>query len=197
MTADAAPDTPDFARLYAGPGSPLSPRMASRLWAAAAMLADTYDEGRWHLLRRSLPPIAQRLADEVWMERFVSCFETLAKRLEVHDFDATRITTCTAEEMALHLVIDAAEGASRDGTLATDISQPAIPGSDDDFDSIRETLFRDHDVLHLFDARLDGIEAPDSALDEQHLFANLHPRDWFLPFDDVPRPRASTAFTPD
>jgi hypothetical protein len=31
MTGDAAPDAPDFARLYADPGSPLSPRMASRL----------------------------------------------------------------------------------------------------------------------------------------------------------------------
>lgn len=117
------------------------------------------------------------------MERFVSCFGTLANRLEAHDFDATTmITTCTAEEMALHLVIDAAEGASRDGTLATDLSQPANPGCDDDFDSVREILFQDHDVLHLFDAYLDGIEAPDSVLDEQRLFANLHPRAWFLPF---------------
>jgi hypothetical protein len=189
MTADAPRDTPDFAQLYARAGSPLSPRMAACLWAAAVMLANTYDEGRWRLLTRHLPPIAQRLADEVWMERFVSCFETLANRLEVQDFDATRITTCTAEEMALHLVIEAAEGASRDGALATDISQPAKPGCDDDFDSVREPLFRDHDVLYLFDASLDGIEAPDSALDEQHLFANLHPRAWFLPFDDVRRSR--------
>ena len=39
------PGQPDFARLYAGPGSPLSPRMAARLWAAAVTLADTCDEG--------------------------------------------------------------------------------------------------------------------------------------------------------
>jgi len=44
----------------------------------------------------------------------------------------------------------------------------------------------------LFDASLDGIEAPDSVLDEHRLFANLHPRSWFLPFDDnhLPRRRA-------
>jgi hypothetical protein len=47
------------------------------------------------------------------MERFVACFEALARRLERRGFDATQITTCTAEEMALHLVIDAAEGATR------------------------------------------------------------------------------------
>ena len=189
MTGDAVPGAPDFARLYAGAGSPLSPRMAARLWAAAVTLADTYDEGRWHLLRRSLPPIVQRVADEVWLERFVACFEALARRLEAGGFDATQITTCTAEEMALHLVIDAAEGATGDGSLATDLSLPASPDRDEDFDAIRELHFRDHDVLLLFDASLDGIEAPNSALDEHGLFANLHPQAWFLPFEDDGQPR--------
>ena len=190
VRGDAVPGAPDFARLYAGAGSPLSPRMASRLWAAAVTLADTYDEGRWHLLRRSLPPIVQRVADEVWMERFVACFESLARRLERRGFDATQITTCTAEEMALHLVIDAAEGATRDASLATELSLPANPDRDEDFNALRELHFRDHDVLLLFDASLDGIEAPNSALDEHGLFANLHPQAWFLPFEDdaLPRP---------
>ena len=89
MRGDAVPGQPDFVRVYAGGGSPLSPRMASRLWAAAVTLADTYDEGRWHLLPRSLPPIVQRVADEVWMERFVACFEALARRLERRGSDAT------------------------------------------------------------------------------------------------------------
>jgi hypothetical protein len=74
------------------------------------------------------------LADEVWMERFVACFEALARRLEGGGSD--EITTCTAEEMALHLVIDAAEGATRDGSLATDLSLPARPDRDEDFDAI-------------------------------------------------------------
>ncbi|MGH8542271.1 MAG: hypothetical protein ACREX3_01210 [Gammaproteobacteria bacterium] len=85
--------------------------MASRLWAAAVMLADTY-EGRLHLLRRTLPPIAQRVVDEAWMERFVLCFDSLALRFERREIDPTRISTCTAEEMALHLIIDAAEDAT-------------------------------------------------------------------------------------
>ena len=75
----------------------------------------------------------QRVADEVWMERFVACFEALARRLEEGGSDGTQITTCTAEEMALHLVIDAAEGATRDGSLATDLSLPARPDRDEDF----------------------------------------------------------------
>lgn len=188
MTGDAAPYAPDFARLYADPGSPLSPRMAARLWATAVMLADTYGEGRWHLLTRSLPPVVRRLADDVWMERFVSCFDVLACRFEARQVDATQIATCTAEEMALHLVIDEAEGTAGDASLGTDLSLPVDPARADDFDAVRELLFRDHDVLMLFDGSLDGIEAPDSALGEHRLFANLHPRAWFLPFADGGEP---------
>lgn len=187
VMGDVAPDAPDFARLYAGSGCPMSPRMAARLWAAAVMLADTY-EGPLHLPRRSLPPIAQRVVDEAWMEQFVSCFDSLALRFERGEVDATRISTCTAEEMALHLIIDAAEGATRDGSLATDLSLPPDPDRDGDFDAVRELLFGDHDVLLLFDPALDGIEAPDLDLDEHRLFANLHPRAWFLPFTDDGEP---------
>ena len=89
-----------------------------------------------------------------------------------------------------HLIIDAAEGTTLDGSLATDLSLPADPDRDGDFDAVREFLFRDHDVLMLFDASLDGIESPDGELDEQRLFANLHPRAWFLPFADHSDPRA-------
>lgn len=183
MMGDAAPDAPDFARLYAGPGSPMSPRMASRLWAAAVLLADTY-QGQLHLLKRTLPPIAQRVVDEAWMERFVACFDSLALRLERGEADAMQISTCTAEEMALHLVIDAAEGATRDGSLVNDPSLPVHPDRDGEFDAVRELLFGDHDVLLLFDPTLDGIEAPDWDPNEHQLFANLHPTAWFLPFTD-------------
>ena len=68
--------------------------------------------------------------------------------------------------MALHLVIDAAEGAAGDGSLATDLSLPASADRDEDFDAIRELQFRDHDVLLLSDSTLDGIEAPSSTVDE-------------------------------
>ena len=61
---------------------------------------------------------------------------------------------------------------------------PADPERDDDSDLARELLFPDDDVLLLFDASLDGIEDPQSQLAEHRLFANLHPRVWFLPFAD-------------
>lgn len=130
------------------------------------------------------------------MDRFVSCFDALALRFERREVDATRIARCTAEEMALHLIIDAAEGTTLDGSLATDLSLPADPDRDGDFDAVRELLFRDHDVLLLFDASLDGIESPDRDLGEHRLFANLHPQAWFLPFADHSDPRAGAGDRP-
>ena len=122
------------------------------------------------------------------MERFVSCFDALARRFEGRQVDATQIATCTAEEMALHLVIEEAEGTAGDGSLDTDLSLPADADRDQDFGAVQELLFRDHDVLLLFDGAFDGIEAPDSTLGEHRLFANLHPGAWFLPFADGGEP---------
>ena len=141
MTGDAVPDAPDFARLYADPGSPLSPRMASRLWAAAVMLADTYRRagGTAHAV-----PAAGRatLGRRGVMERFVACFDALARRFEQRQVDATQIATCTGEEMPLHLVIEEAEGTAGVGSLDTDLSLPADPDRDEDFGAVRELLFR-------------------------------------------------------
>ena len=45
-------------------------------------------------------------------------------------------------------------------------------------------LFRDHDVLMLFNASLDGIEDDSNEISDEFRFANLHPRDWFVTFSD-------------
>ena len=86
--------------------------------------------------------------------------------------------------MALHLVIDSAEAGVSDDAIPLDDSLPADPERDRDFEWAREVLFRDHDVLLLFNPSLDGIEDNDSDLSLRHMFANLHPRRWFLPFPD-------------
>ena len=148
-------------------------------------MADTYAESEMSdLLKRELPPIARRMADDVWMERFVVCFEGIAARLAGGRFASSQLASCTGEEMALHLVIDSAEAAVSDETIPLDDSLPADPERDRDFEWAREVLFRDHDVLLLFNPSLDGIEDNDSDLSQRHMFANLHPRRWFLPFPD-------------
>ncbi len=60
--------------------------------------------------------MAPRLADDAWkIERFVSCFEVLADRLGTGRFVPERLASCTAEEMALRMVIDLAEAFVADG----------------------------------------------------------------------------------
>jgi hypothetical protein len=185
MTVDPFADSPDFARLYGDPDSTLSPRMASQLWTTAIYLADTYaDPDVTDLLKRELPPIARRMADDVWMERFVVCFEAIATRLARGRFASSQLASCTGEEMALHLVIDSAEAGVSDDAIPLDDSLPADPERDRDFEWAREVLFRDHDFLLLFNPSLDGIEDNDSDLSQRHMFANLHPQRWFLPFPD-------------
>jgi hypothetical protein len=180
-------DLPDFASLYAG-DAVLTPRMAAHLWVAAVYLSDTYGEDpQSELLSAELPPIARRLADDAWLARFVSCFETLAVRLGT-GLVSEQLASCTAEEMALHMVIDCAEASVAEGTAPTPQRLPRRGAEDTDFDWAREVLFRDHDVLMLFNVSLDGIEDDTSELAEYYRFANLHPRDWFIPFADVADP---------
>jgi len=163
--------------------------MAAHLWAAALFLADTHRNGSQSgLLMRELPPIAQRLADDAWMRRFASCFDLLAGRLARGGFLPEELASCTAEEMALHLVVDVAENFVSEGILPPEDQLPGYGEADADFEWAREVLFRDHDVLMLFDPSLDGIEDETGEIQEQYRFANLHPRDWFVTFPDQKSP---------
>ena len=175
---------PDFALIYGG-DVPVTPRMAAHLWSAALFIADTYrDDDQLDLLRQQLPPVARRLTDDAWMRRFVSSFDALADRLASGRFASEQLASCTAEEMALHLVIDLAEDFVADGMFPMQDHLPAHGEADTDFESAREVLFRDHDVLMLFNASLDGIEDDSNQISEDFRFANLHPRDWFVTFSD-------------
>ena len=155
-TAGQSGNQPDFAAIY-GDYDILTPHLAAHLWGAALFLSDTYREDpHSEVLRQELPPVAQRLADEAWIERFVSCFETVADRLGTGRFVPEQLASCTAEEMALHMVIDLAEAFAADGIVPIESELPRRSDADTDFDSAREILFRDHDVLMLFNVSLDG-----------------------------------------
>lgn len=177
---------PDLALLYGHPDCILSPRMAFRLWRTALLLQATYgDEGMSESLLPELPPIARRLADDAWLARFIRCFGSLAERIGRGGFDPSETASCTGDEMALHLVIDEAEEEAHCGEIQIPEYLPSDPERDDDFELVREIMFRDHDVLLLFEGSLDGIEDGESEMNEFYRFANLHPREWFLPFADV------------
>ena len=98
MTVGPFAESPDFGRLYGGTDTPLSPRMASQLWTTAIYFADTYaDSDVTDLLKLELPPIARLMADDVWMERFVACFEGLAARLARGRFPSSQLASCTGD----------------------------------------------------------------------------------------------------
>ncbi len=182
---DETRDASRFAELYGDPMSALSPRMAWNLWATAGMLADVYaDEATWDLLEEELPPLTQSHANRAWIARFVRCFDAIADRLATGDVAVHRLARCTGEEMALHVVIDHTESAWHDGMLSTPASLPENVERDEDFAGARDVLFRDHDVLLLFDLSLDGLDDLDSELHQRFRFANLRPDRWFLPFAD-------------
>jgi len=46
----------------------------------------------------------------------------------------------------------------------------------------RTTSYYDLDVLHLYDARADGVEDPTSAAFQAEGFVNFHPSNWFEAF---------------
>lgn len=69
---------PDFATIYSWEGCPLTPRMAFYLWSIAQFLHDQWSDNVKDdpaFVLQELPPIVRRVADEVWLERFVQCFK--------------------------------------------------------------------------------------------------------------------------
>lgn len=188
-TSDRHEPTPRFAALYGNQGF-VSPRMAYRLWTAAQFCGDTWrlEEEDPRVTLMYLPPITHRWADGAWLDRFIESFYLIESRLAAGDVSPISLTRCTGEEMALHIVIDHAEGDFESGIDASEgeIDQlPECGDRDHDFELMRDVLLRDLDVLLLFDMRLDGIEDPASEVARFEGTANLHPAQWFLTFDDV------------
>ena len=169
-----------------GGGGVLSPRNARLLHNSAEIAvemlrADIADEYLEEYLELNLPLVCHG-ADEVWVNRFVECFDSIAGRIAQGEVPYPR---CTGEEMALHIVLDHARDQIDDAELTWDQDDAfsTLPSSLDDGDLgfLRSVLFEDDDVLMLFNLKLDGIE-DDAELGESMGFANLHPTKWFLPF---------------
>lgn len=51
-----------------------------------------------------------------------------------------------------------------------------------DWDACSDLFFQDHDVLMLFDSRLDGIEDPDGDVNQRLGMGDLRTAAWFEPF---------------
>jgi len=180
--ASGGPDgTPDFTALYGT--LKLTPPMAAKLWTVAVSIGDAFAEGMGEMWLDDLPTVAKQFADAAFVAAFAARFEVLAQRIGAGLRVTTDITICTADEVALHMVVDRAEELEDEGFFDGGWIDALGQRDDDDFLGVKDMLFRDFDVLLLFDPSLDGVEDPDSEAYQAERFENLHPRDWFRTFE--------------
>lgn len=196
---------PDFAALFdlchcdkascsACSGYQLTPRTAVVLWEMGGFLADeAYDdvlrngdapvtvEGEWGIFDE-YPPITYRQR-AVWRRQAARAFDDLAGDLAEGEWPRP---TCAGEEMALRLMIRYANAAVKDDWVGLE-KYPNLPVHKDDFDweMAFECLFQDTDILSLFDQELDGIEDPDSDLNEFLGMGDYRPEAWFETFNNM------------
>ncbi len=197
--AVADPVTPDFATLFSpnrhGGQAWLTPRTADALHTALSVLADEAyqdveengdqpvagsNDPAWTVFTR-LPRISWH-RDAAWRYRMARAAEDLRRDLEAGRLPIPR---CTAEELMLHLAIEDAESMTQDGLLGR--HHERLPRHDDDYDweLCVELLFQDHDVRLLYADWADGIEDPETELNQAFGIGDLRPDNWFTPFDNV------------
>ncbi|MFF5074229.1 hypothetical protein ACFY2R_24255 [Micromonospora olivasterospora] len=197
---------PDFAKLFplchcgrdscdACSGFQLTPRTAAVLWTVAQILADHgYDDvqlhgdepitdgGEWRVFG-DYPRITWR-QDAVWRRQAARAFDDLAEDLEA---GREPQPTCPGEEMAFHLMLQAAQAALADGWGPSGDLLARLPEHADDYDwdMVSEVLLQDDDILHLFDVHLDGIEDPETEQNRYMGIGDYRPDAWFRPFLNV------------
>jgi hypothetical protein len=155
--------------------------LAATACAEAAALGDEVMTAQAAGLFASLPRITFH-QDAAWRRQMARTFDDLAADL---DTGKDLAPGCTGEEMALHLAISRAEDLQRNRPRLVADAVHGLPADPYDFawDDCSNLLFEDHDVLMLFDGRLDGIEDPEGDVGQAFGMVNLAPLEWFSPFD--------------
>lgn len=174
----------------------ITPRSAAQLWVAARVLADTFHEHFPDVVAGiplsdsefgRLPMVVCGPAPD-WYARFIVAVEDLRDDLAAGHYPTPR---CTAEEMALHLILEDIEehfDAEMRSNSQLLLSLPASP-RDGDWESIAYLLYQDRMVRRLIEAEFDGI-AYDDELAREFGIDRLLLDEWFTPIDGCePRSR--------
>jgi hypothetical protein len=134
-----------------------------------------------------LPPVARRLANLAWLERFITCFDDLSDAVACGELQLA----CTGEEVAFQILLAECRSLAEEVDLDLPAGVGACPGHGDAFDfdweRVEELICWDLDVCWLWQPDLDGIEDDQGA---EHMLVkpvNLHPRAWFEAFDGARR----------
>jgi hypothetical protein len=135
--------------------------------------------GKWIFFDR-LPRLTHR-QDGPWRRQIARACEDLAADLAQGRWPEP---TCTAEELVLHLAIKDAPGYLESAEENSGTRHFTLPEHRDDYDwrGCSDLLVQDGDVLMLYDARLDGIESSDEAINQHLGMGDLRPAAWFTPF---------------
>ncbi|MGH2714189.1 MAG: hypothetical protein ACRDM7_09965 [Thermoleophilaceae bacterium] len=120
-----------------------------------------------------LPVVYARHYTPELVAHWAGSVETVAHKLAAYP---NTYLASTAEELAGHALIGRCEALIDE--REEELNDPDAVR--EKFSEAHDLAFEDHDVLLLFDARFDGIE--DSDVGEMMGMANLHVRDWFMPF---------------
>lgn len=203
---DGDAEHPDFATLFpvcacgqescerCG-GFQFTPRTAASLWMAGQLEADeAYEDvvqhgdepvdadGEW-LVFDEYPRITWR-QDAVWRRQAARAFDDLVGDIAAGEWPRPG---CPGEEMALHLMRRFAEAAVDDGWAGLDGPLRHLPTHPDDFDweLVTDALFRDADILWIFDPEHDGAEDPENEVNRDHAIGDYRPPAWFTAFDDM------------
>jgi hypothetical protein len=110
------------------------------------------DEDDWNAFG-DYPRVTWR-QDAVWRRQAARCFDDLTGDLEAGEWPQV---TCPGEEMAVHLILQAAPAALSDNwaSLADTLSGLSEHADDYDWGMASETFVQPYDILSLFDAQLD------------------------------------------
>jgi hypothetical protein len=147
------------------------------LYDALCILSDEFFEDDLesdeNIFREMLPEKYISYYSPMFLKRFYATFLTVGYKLALPKRSDTMIA-CTAEELALHILI----------SEASEILE--AHGVEVDFGAFEDTIYQDVDFEFLYESEHDWIK--DSRVQSEMGFAYLHPSEWFKPFDNASMP---------
>lgn len=147
------------------------------LYTALCTLTDEffyYDpESEENVFRDLLPRRYTSFYNPIFLKKFFVSFLTVSYKLALSEGSDTLIA-CTAEEIALHILIERASAVLE------------MEGIESDFDAFEDMVLQDVDFEFLYEPESEWIDEKKNR-DELGM-ANLHPSEWFKPFLNAAMP---------
>jgi hypothetical protein len=147
------------------------------LYSALYMLSDEffdYDlDDEDHEFRQLLPRKYLHSYTPLFLKKFYVTLLTVGYKLALPEESDTLIA-CTAEELALHVLIEEASALLE------------LEGIEADFVAFEDVIYQDVDFEYLYEPENDGIE--DSEVGVEMGIGNLHFSEWFKPFLNASMP---------